>query len=277
LIPNLSLAAGVRYNAPNVGQSATVGDVSARWDVTPDLFVKATLGTAFRLPTAEELFANDPLDERGNPDLQPESSRNANVSIGGVIPGPMSLHWEAIGFFRNVKNLIDLVTFDASTGQDVFGNLPGTVKVRGGELSLEGDVTQDVSASASYTYSSSHDDTGQQIKRVPVSLAKATVDYHPMDLPFGLTASLNYVGSIYDDAGGLSHVQYGRYVVINAAARVFLDHARHHRIDLGLNNVFDKTYASALTTGFSDDTGDAYVVPYLGQPRTFFARYTFSF
>jgi vitamin B12 transporter len=277
LAHNFSLAAGVRYNAPSVGQTATVGDVSARWDVTDGLFIKAMAGTAFRLPTAEELFANDPNDERGDPNLKPETSRNASVSIGGKAFGLGTLQWEAIGFFRNVKNLIDYQSFDPITNQDVFGNVPGTVKVRGGEFILEGAVTQEVSGTLSYTYSSAKEDSGLQVSRIPLSLAKAQVDYHPMDLPFGLTGSMSYVGSIYDNVAGFDHVQYGHYVVFNASARVFLDHAHHHRIDVGLINLTNKRYATGLTQGVSDATGDAYVVPDLGQPRTFTARYTFQF
>src|SRR6202046_4568518 len=84
LIPDAHLAAGLRYNIPNIGQSALVWNGGGQYDLSKSLFLKATFGTAFRLPTAEELFANDPEDERGDPTLKPETSRNANVSIGGT-------------------------------------------------------------------------------------------------------------------------------------------------------------------------------------------------
>jgi outer membrane receptor protein involved in Fe transport len=151
------------------------------------------------------------------------------------------------------------------------------VRVRGGELVLDATVNGDLSGSFSYTYSSAREDSGLQVSRIPLELAKASVDYHPSDHPFGLTASLNYVGSIYDNTAGQTHVQYGRYVVVNASARLFLDQKRHHRVDVGLNNVFDKRYATGLTQGVSDATGDAYVVPDLGQPRTFIVRYSYRF
>src|SRR5262249_22066575 len=40
LIPNVRLAAGFRHNIPSEGESATVWNVTGRWDVNPDLFVK---------------------------------------------------------------------------------------------------------------------------------------------------------------------------------------------------------------------------------------------
>lgn len=277
LIQGLSLAAGVRYNAPDVGQSATVGVVSARWDITDGLYLKAMAGTAFRLPTAEELFANDPNDERGNPDLKPETSKNANISLGGYVPGLRGLHWEVLGFFRDVKNLIAIGGFDPVTNQDLFDNVPGVVRVRGGQVAFDGALTDEVSASASYTYSSSKQDGGLQIINIPVSLAKATLDYHPTKMPFGLTGSLNYVGDVYNNPAGLGVTNFGNYVVFNASVRLFLDETRHQRVDIGLNNVFGKRYATSLMGGFSDATGDAYVVHNLGQPRTFTVRYTYGF
>ena len=136
LVRGLHLAVGLRYNHSSFGPSATVWNAGAQYDVLPSLYLKANLGTAFRLPTDEELFANDPSDERGNPDLKPESSHNANVAIGGALPvgAANPLHWEAMTFYRNVSNLIDYQSYDAATNQDVFGNVPGDVRTLGEQL-----------------------------------------------------------------------------------------------------------------------------------------------
>jgi len=275
LLPNVRLAAGFRYNAPSVGESATVWNITGRWDVTPDFFVKGMVGTAFRLPTAEELFADDPNDERGNPNIKPEKSTNVNLSLGGNIGGP-SIRWEAVGFARNLEDMIGLVDFDATTNQDIFGNLPGTVHVRGAEFILETAVTPDISGTFSYTYSQSRDSNHLQIRRVPEQLAKAVVDYHPANEPWGLFASLNYVGTVFDTVGGV-RTKYGNYVVVDLGARLFLDTSRHHRVDLNLHNVFDQQYATHLTRGFPDNGGPAYPVSFLGLPRTLSVHYTYNF
>jgi vitamin B12 transporter len=267
--------AGFRHNMPSVGPSATVWNVSARWDVMPDFFVKGTVGTAFRLPTAEELFADDPADERGNPDLKPEKSTNVNLSVGGNI-GSAGIRWEVVGFARNVENLIGLVDFDATTNQDIFGNLPGTVHVRGAEFILDAPFTPDISSTFSYTYSQSRDSNHRQIRRVPEQLGKIVLDYHPASQPFGLFASLNYVGNTFDNLGGV-RTKYGNYAVVDLGARYFLDMDRHHRIDVNLQNVFDKEYATSLTRGFPDDGGPTYVLPNLGLPRTLSVHYTYNF
>jgi outer membrane cobalamin receptor len=116
LIPDAHLAAGVRYNIPSVGQSALVWNGSGKYDLSQSVFLKASVRAAFRLPTDEELFANDPEDERGNPNLKPETSQFANVSAGGITTvGAAQLRWELIGFYRDIKNLIDFQSFDSAT------------------------------------------------------------------------------------------------------------------------------------------------------------------
>lgn len=276
LITNVRFAAGFRYNAPSVGPSTTVWNVSGRWDVLENLFVKGMAGTGFRLPTAEELFANHPNDTRGDPNTKPEQSYNVNMSIGGTFNSGM-FSWEAIGFLRNITDLIGIAGFNAATNQDVYGNVPGKVKVRGGEFVLNANITNEISANFSYTHSSSEDATGQQIRRVPTDLVKFLADYHPEALPFGLFASVNYVGDIFEPLGGFGQVNYGNYAVVDLGARYFLDMNKRHRINLSLRNVFDEQYSTRPIRGFPDSGAAPYLVNNLGLPRTLYVNYGYSF
>jgi outer membrane cobalamin receptor len=281
LIPNAHFAAGLRYNIPSVGESAVVWNGSGQYDFSKSLFVRTTFGTAFRLPTAEELFANDPEDERGNPNLKPETSINANLSIGGVADlGPASLKWELIGFYRDIKNLIDYATFDPDTNQDVFGNVAGTVITRGVEATLEGAITASLSGNFSATYNKTRQSGSEvQFNQIPATQVKLGFDYHPPGAPYGASVNIVHLGNVDDmplgsDAGRFG---YGNYTVVDLGARLFMDPHRHQRIDLHLNNAFDRTYASSLGHGVDDVSGDAYVVHNLALPRTFGVNYTYSF
>jgi outer membrane cobalamin receptor len=277
LIDHTVLAFGARYNMPNVGRSVAVWSASGKHDFSDTFFVRAEAGTAFRLPTAEELFANDPDDERGNPDLKPEKSTNANLSIGGNL-GLAHFKWELIAFGRNVTNLIDYATFDADTDQAVFGNVPGTVRVRGGELQLAAEFT-DFGVGLDYTYSHSVDESNQQIAGVPVQQAKASFDYHPEQQPFGLTLSAIFVGAEFATGLGADggRAQFGEYPLVDLSGRYFIDTAHHHIISLRLQNVFDRRYATGLGTAESDVDGSSYTFEDLGVPRTLEARYTYRF
>jgi outer membrane cobalamin receptor len=281
LIPDAHLAAGLRYNIPNIGQSALVWNGSGQYNLSTLLFLKAAIGTAFRLPTAEELFANDPEDERGDPNIKPETSRNANASIGGTArAGGPPLNWEVIGFYRTITNLINFQSFDAGTNQAVFGNDPNKVTVRGVEVTLDAPIAEGLSANFNATYSHSRQSGSDlQFDQIPVVLIKAGADYHPSGLPFGGTVNVVHVGDVDDEPFGAGNGRYGygNYTVVDLGGRVFLDSARRQRIDLHLNNAFNKTYYSQLGHGVNDVTGDPYVVHDLGLRRTFSAYYTYSF
>jgi outer membrane cobalamin receptor len=279
LIPNAHLAAGLRYNIPSIGQSALVWNFGGQYDFSKLLFLRANVGTAFRLPTAEELFANDPDDERGDPNLKPETSTNANVSIGGIIPVSVSrLKWEAISFYREIKNLIDYQSLDIATDQYVFGNVPGNVMVHGEELTLDGDITSTLSGHLSGTYSHARQ-TGLdfQFDQIPLTQLKAGLDYHP-STRYGASINLVHTGDLDDEPLGVGNgrVGYGNYSVVDLGGRVFLDANRHHRIDLHVNNVFNHVYYSSLGNGQEDRNAALYVDHNLALPRTFGVNYTYS-
>lgn len=282
LIPNTHLAAGVRYNIASFGPSAVVWNVGAQYDLLPSLYLKASVGTAFRLPTDEELFANDPVDERGDPNLKPETSTNANVAVGGNVPigDTGRVHWEAMTFYRLIHNLIDFQSFDPATDQDVFGNVPGDVRTIGEQLTLEVSLSDSLSATLNGTYSHTRQSgVDYQFDRIPLSLVKAGLDYHPPRSTFGGGFTLERIGNLDDEpfGPGGGRVGYGDYTVVDLNGRVFLDAARRQRIDLHINNLFNRVYYSGLGTGVTDITQDSYVVHDLALPRTFQVTYTYSF
>jgi outer membrane cobalamin receptor len=279
LFSNLKLAAGVRYSDPSAGQSDTVWNLSGRYDITPALFVRGQVGTAFRLPTAEELFANDPEDERGNPNLKPETSTNANLSIGVRFDfGVTHNKAELIGFYREVKNLIDFTSFDDATGQAVFGNVPGTVSVRGGELSLETAAFDSLSGIFNYTYNNSVDPGTQiQVANIPKDLLKLGIDYHPANQPWGASLSVNHFGRTYATGLWDGTEAYGGETIIDLSGRVFLDPRRRQRIDLSVQNLFDRQYATGLGTATRDADGSNYTYWNLGVPRNLRVSYTYAF
>jgi outer membrane cobalamin receptor len=278
LFSDLKLALGARFNDPSVGQSATVWNLSGQYDFTSALFMRGQVGTAFRLPTAEELFANDPNDERGNPALKPEESTNANLSLGGTLElGGLRTKWELIGFYRDVKDLIDYLTFDTATNQSVFGNVPGTVRVRGGELSLESALGSVLSGNLNYTYNHAIDPTTNlQIARVPVNLFKFGLDYHPTQ-PWGAALTVNHFGTTYQTGLWDGTESYGNNTIFDISARCFIGEERHNRIDFAIQNLLNRTYATGLGTASRDSDGSDYTYWNLGIPRTFRLSYTYHF
>lgn len=273
LMADAHLAAGFRYNDSSFGPSATVWSLSGKLDLPQGTYLRATVGTAFRLPTAEELFADDPEDERGNPDLKPERSTNVNLSFGGITADGR-FDWELIGFYRNIRDLISFDGFDPLTDQSLAQNIPGEVHVRGGELVLGAQPVPAFSATASYTYSRSRQAGDLQIARIPEQSAKAVLDLHPPGARFGATLSVNYVGKVFQSVWD-GREQYGNYAILDLAGRVFLDTHHRHAITARLQNAFDKQYAASIGSAERDSDGSNYTYWNLGVPRTFSIRYTY--
>jgi len=280
LLPGTHLAAGVRHNVPSEGPSATIWNASGQVDLSETVYVKASAGTSFLLPDAEQLFANDPIGsgEVGNPNLKPERSANVNASIGGRLPVEAAkLSWELTGFGRDVKDLIDYGP-TADPDVDTFVNTSGAVKVRGAELALGLAASEDLSFTASGTYARAKlPGSGLQQERTPRWTGKAGVDYHPVDRMFGASATVVYVGPEYRTIGGFGRRQYGRFSVVDLGAYVDLDQARRHRLSARLENLFDTRYAAFVGKGYTDSAFTPYVYDYLGVPRTLHVKYGYSF
>ena len=281
LVPRTHASLGVRFNHPDVGESVTIWTLSGQYDLTDTVFVRATLGTNFRLPSAEELFADDPFDERGSPRLRPEQSKSINATMGGWLgSGDTPLRWELIGYARNITDLIDYSSYDEQTQQDVFGNVPGTVRERGAELAIDRTFARELTGNLSFSYSRARLDGGRQLDRIPEQLAKAGVDYHPSNLPMGITATVVYTGKVSVTTGP-QPVQYGKYAVVNLAGRYFFDAQRHHRLNLAVENLFDRQYGMPgqgcqdVPTDGPYDCSSPYIYVNRGLPLTVRLSYTY--
>jgi vitamin B12 transporter len=275
MIPNAHIAAGVRRNFIKTADDATVWNVSGQYDLSASLFVRGTAGTSFRLPDAESLFANDPIfnGEIGNANLKPERSRNLNASLGGQMAG---VSWELIGFYRQTK---DLISLDGETPDpDVFTfiNLPDKVRARGVEAVVSAQPSQNVSLQGSFTHARTRQTgQGRQLAGVPKDTAQAVFDLHPADKTYGAGATVNWVGSVYDNvASGFGPRSRGHYVVVDLNGYVAL--GRYGRLGVRLENVLDEDYFTRINRA-TKDTGGSYLVHYRGVPRTVHVAYSYSF
>jgi vitamin B12 transporter len=273
--PNLHLSLGARYNKPDSGQSATVWQATGHWDISPGLFARTNFGTAFRLPDAYELFVIDPCCEQGNPNLKPERSKYLNLSIGGRSgAAEAGFGWELVGFFRDVEDLIDIVTGPDEI--DTLANIDGTTKVRGGEIILSGHLASGLSANASFTMTDAKPaGSSEQQQETPKTLAKLAINYAPRSGSLFAGATLMHTGDVFRSAAG-SRINYGNYFVLDLNAGLRFGAQKRHRLSLRLENALDETYASRVRTG-ETDAGDEYAYSFLGTPRTLHASYAYEF
>jgi vitamin B12 transporter len=282
LLPKATLAFGARVNMPTHSQTATVWNVSGQYDFTTNMFARANAGTAFRYPDAYELFAQDPTCCFGNPNLKPESSTNINGSIGGrVRRGATSLTLEVIGFYREISDLI--VDVDGGSGETtITANRPDKVRAKGASVVASSAITDMLSASLGYTYSQSQRSNQlaggySSLPGIPSNTVNASVDVHPRSLPFGVGLNVNGVGRMFFTVSGFGEVATSDYAVADVSGRVFLDRRRRQRINLRLENMFDKAYVTRLARNFLDGASTPFLSHGLGVPRTFHVSYSFSY
>jgi len=282
LLPNARFAFGVRHNMPTDGEDATVWNFSGHWDIFENLFVRGNVGTSFRLPTLEELYAVDDCCTFGNPDLEPEKGIGVNASMGGAVPVFMNTDWEVIGFWRDIDSQIGSETVvpplpDAPFEQ--YFNVPGSVETRGIQIVLNTQFSQSLTGNASYTFArATTSSSGNQINDIPESFLKVGLDYERDDAWYGFNVSMLYIGDIYRNLGGsFGRVNYGNYTIVDLGGRVYLDQDKRHRIGFNVQNVFDEEYATRIRTTTPDGGGPSYIYWHLGTPRTFRLDYSFQF
>ncbi len=277
LFESARFAAGVRYNRTG-GTDKTVWSLSGRWDATPGLYVEGEVGTAFILPSAEQLFGRDPCCAVGNPGLGPEESANANLSIGGQ---GERLLWKATAFAREVKNLIVDDYDQPGLPDGIYINTDDKVRFRGVELQGTLRLTDAIQARASYAHTRARaEGAGRQFDRVPKDQLKAGLDYAPADRPFAASASLLWVGGVSSNVSGFGRTAYGDYVVVDLATHVYLDGAeRRHRLTARLENAFDEDYATRVNSAPVDvgPPGQRFLYRFRGVPRTLHVSYAYSF
>ena len=272
--------AGIRYNDTG-GNDATVWSLSGVYEFSPSLYLEASAGTSFLLPDIYELYAIDPFDTRGNPDLEPEESMNYNLSVGGALGQSMPLSWRVSTWYRSIDNLITDTDENVPPGFDtVFINSEEELKAKGAELLLTGLIGAGWQFDASYVYSSERfAGSDQQIADRPLHSGKLGLGYAPQDGRFGVNVALKYAGDMQANVTGFGQQQYGDFVVVNLGAHVFIDSARHHRLGLRVENLFDTDYATRVRSAVLAGSVPATRFMYrnVGSPITGFLNYSYTF
>lgn len=274
LFETAHFAAGVRYNKSGETSKA-IWNVSGRWDATPSLYVEGSAGTAFILPSAEQLFAVDPFSAVGNPNLKAEESTNLNASIGGEVA---RFTWRLTGFTRKVDDLIVDDYGQAGFPDGIYINTDGQVRFRGVEGYATAKLTDSLMARGSFSLTRARaEGAGRQFDRVPKAQAKGGVDYAPGEGRWGASASAMWTGDVYQNVNSFGVTNYGNYVVLDLAAHAFLDVHRRHKVTARLENALDEAYATRINSAAPDIAGPRFLYRFRGVPRTLHVTYAFTF
>lgn len=270
-LPETDLSIGTRYNWTADGAEALVWSASIRQGFGP-AFIRALAGTSFRLPTAEQLYANDDCCARGNPGLDPETSRE--VELGGGVEFDLGrdarLTLEATAFRREIDDMID------GSG-DRFVNISEGVLSEGVELEAGLDFARGWSTGAGVTFvSTERRDTGLQLDNIPTRHGFVRIGYETPDDMRGFAPGDSWGADLYARHVGnvrARGVDYGDYVVFDASGFYAFGPNGAHRLTLTVENLLDHDYA----TGRAGTGTPGRYVDQLGRPLTAELRYGYSF
>jgi len=285
LLENTALAFGVRRNEASNTDASTVWNLSGKHNLSDNIYIRANVGTSFRLPDAEALFLNEYYDDDadgvpdggwfaiGNPNLKPEESRNINIAIGGAYN---NFSAELIGFNRKITDYIDsyVPLVIAGVEGESFINSSDEVKVKGVEFIASYAFNEEWTTNFSVnTTESELNSDGVQLTGIPESEMKVRALYNSSSLPLGLSFSLNHVGDINARRGE----KRGNYTVMDLSGYYNMGADQQHQLTLRIENLTDKEYASRVDRGTLDASGTSYLFDNLGMSRTVHAGYTYRF
>lgn len=166
----LDVQAALRLDDNEQFGNQTTGNASLGYHLTNDILAYVSYGTAFRAPTFNDLY----YPSSGNPDLEPEESKNIEVGFKGQ---NQYVNWELSAFDNKIDDLIAWAP--NASGQWLPDNVQ-KARIRGVELVL-GQSYDAISWNFNYTYQEpenrSEGAKAKQLVYRPEQLMNLDVDY----------------------------------------------------------------------------------------------------
>lgn len=235
----------VRYDHSGDFGGKTTAKLGSTYKLSKAARLKANVGSAYRAPTASELYMdwshNSYATIKGNPDLRPETSVNFDFALEAE-QGKTS---GKVGYFRNrVKNLIDYENLGGTTYQ--FININNAV-IQGIEAEAKQKLGNKFSLKTGYAYLDAYNsDTDVRLANRARHNIKLSLDFDDSKAS-GVTASLwqdwllAYHYELGDEMGD-THLNTLNFVV----NKTFKNGIRAY---VGVDNIFDKKDVNLFADG----------------------------
>ena len=225
-----SVEAAFRHDDNEQFGAANTGSAAWGWTVHPLFRVVASYATAFKAPSFNELY----FPAFGNPNLDPEESRTAELGFSGAIG---TARWSLNAFYTQID---DLITFSALTFAPE--NI-GEARIRGLEAAVSGQF-MGTDIAASFTLldprnrggGANHDNW---LPRRPRQSFRVDADRKFGHVTFGTTLQAD--GSRYDDLANTRRI--GGFLTVDLRMRYQFNDA--WSLQGRVENLFDRSYETA--------------------------------
>ncbi|MEQ5868597.1 TonB-dependent receptor [Sagittula sp. NFXS13] len=149
-----TLSFALRHDDNSDFGGQTTGRLAMTYGIAPDLILRAVAGTGYRAPSLFERYSS-----YGNPDLDPENSRTAEIGIEKRYGQDTFV--KATLFYTEIDDRIDY-----DFGTSTYNQVSGTTVSEGLELSGAYALNDAVTFAGAYTYTNAETD-GVAAQRVP--------------------------------------------------------------------------------------------------------------
>ena len=226
------LQAALRLDNNSQFGARTTGNLAYGYRLTPQWRASASVGSAFKAPSFNDLYFPLFFGFSGNPNLKPERSRYAEAAARYEAA---SLQGGLVLFQNRVR---DLIALDPTFSTVVNVN---RARVRG--ATLNGAVLEPLwRVQGEFTRQNAVDsETGAQLARRTRNLASASFSVTPGVWRAG--AELVGSGARFDNAANTATSRMGGYTLLNLHAAVAL--TPEFSVSARLNNATDKPYELA--------------------------------
>ncbi len=236
-IDTISYSASVRQNDHEDFDDETTWNLDYRQWIADDTNVYAGIGTAFRTPDFTDRFGSI-----GNPDLEPEESRSAEIGVQQYFT-PQNVLVLSI-FVNEIDNLIEP---NASFTQ--VENIE-EAEIKGVELSFQGQRDQWGYSLAMLSQDPENKTLNETLSRRASSRIKAGADYRAENWQAG--GNIVMVGP--RDNSSFDSIQLESYQLLNLYGRYQIN--KSIDVSLKLDNALDEDYETA--SGFNTAGRTAY-------------------
>jgi len=167
------LNAGVRYDDYETFGDTTNPRAALIYNPEENISVKLVYGTAFRAPSAYELYFDDGVYQKSNHDLDPETIDSYEVIYEQFFTN--HIRGTAVGYYYKIEDII-INSLDPDDEMEVFVNASDDVDAYGFELEVDGKWENGWQGRLSYTYQDTEDqDTDRELSNSPDHLVKLNV------------------------------------------------------------------------------------------------------
>ncbi len=224
----LSLEANLRRDREAQFGKRNTGGISVGWQLQPTQLIYASIGSAFRAPSFNDLY----FPGFSNPKLQPEKSRSSEIGWRKT-----DTNWRTnITYFDN--KIENLIAFDFVT------SVPQNIQrahINGMEVSVDSRILG-IDWRAQFTAQQPNNaDTDKRLRSRAKNFGALGASQTVGAWHWRVDAVLN--GERYDSATQSAASRMGGYSLINAGVRYAIN--ADWQIELAANNITDKTYELA--------------------------------